>query len=460
MTLRALTGIFALNALLLVSGASLLWLARGWRTWLEFARLAGLAYVVGVAASGSVWTLLLVVGVPFSGWIVLATPFVFLGAALAIGSRLRRSRPVLGSVTVTRGTVVAAIGIAAAGVFLEALFRASRLGGLYNWDAWAFWVPKAKAIYLFGRLDEYFFTALPGAAYPPLVPSLDAAAFHAMGSADVTTLHTQFWFLGVGFVWAFAGVLSERVPAWILWPFVLVLLVAPRIGPRFAVPEADMVLGFFFVVAAALLCLWLLDGERWRLVVAAVLLCGLVLTKREGILLAAVLAAATLLAGAREWRRVWPAIGIAAVAVAAAGVPWRLWYVQHGVTGEGPTAGFNPTSNTERAWPALRLALDVLFSSEYWNVIVAVALGALALAAFARLTRLVVFFGSALALITLGGGWITWAIPDLPITQELGANPIVRYMGAAALLSAAAAPVLLGEAWSAASAAVRREESR
>ena len=355
---------------------------------------------------------------------------------------------------------MAAIGIAAAGVFLEALFRASRLEGLYNWDAWAFWVPKAKAIYYFGELDEYFFTALPGAAYPPLVPTLDAAAFHLMGGVDVVTLHTQFWFLGVGFVWALAGVLSERVPAWILWPFVLVLLVAPRIGPRLTVPEADLLLEYFFVLSAILACLWLLDGERWRLVVATILLCGLVLTKREGILLAAVLATATLLAGAREWRRVWPAVGIAIAVVAAVGVPWRLWYIGHGVIGEGPTSGFNPTSNPDRAWPALRLALDVLFSGEYWNVIVAVAVGALVIAALARLTRLVVFFGSALALITLGGGWITWAIPELPVTSELGANPIVRYMGAAALLGAAAAPLLLAEAWKVASAMVREQNLR
>ena len=294
MTIRALAGVLMLNALLLVSGASLLWLARGWRTWLEFARLGGLAYLVGVAASGALWTLLLVAGVPFSGWTVILTPLAFLGASLIVGSRLRRRRPEFGSVSVTRSTVLAATGIAAAGVFLEALFRASRLEGLYNWDAWAFWVPKAKAIYYFGELDEYFFTALPGAAYPPLVPALDAAAFHLMGGVDVVTLHTQFWFLGVGFVWALAGVLCERVPAWILWPFVLVLLVAPRIGPRLTVPEADLLLEYFFVLSAILVCFWLLDGERWRLVVATILLCGLVLTKREGILLAAVLATATL----------------------------------------------------------------------------------------------------------------------------------------------------------------------
>ena len=62
---------------------------------------------------------------------------------------------------------------------------------------------------------------------------------------------------------------------------------------------------------------------------------------------------------------------------------------------------------------------------------------------------LVVFFGTLITLVTLGGGWITWAIPELPITQELGGNPIVRYMGSAVLVCAVASPILLDAAWSA-----------
>src|SRR6185436_11983243 len=120
-----------------------------------------------------------------------------------------------------------------------------------------FWVPKGKAIYELGGLDEGFFTSLPGAAYPPLVPTLDAAAFHGMGSADVVTLHTQYWLFGVGLV---------------------------------------------LVLATVLVLYWLLDRQRWRLVVATALLCGMVLTKREGLLLFAVLLGASLVASAREWR--------------------------------------------------------------------------------------------------------------------------------------------------------------
>jgi hypothetical protein len=137
-----------------------------------------------------------------------------------------------------------------------------------------------------------------------------------------------------------------------------------------------------------------------------------------------------------------------AVVVAAVAAPWRIWYLAHGVAGEAPPGGgINPTENTERLWPSFRLAFDVLFSSAYWSVAVTIAIAALALAALARAYRPTLFFGGLILLVTLGGGWITWAVPELPITQELGGNPIVRYMGAAALACLAAAPFLLATAW-------------
>jgi hypothetical protein len=271
-----------------------------------------------------------------------------------------------------------------------------------------------------------------------------------MGSADVVTLHVQYWLLGAGFVWALAGLLAERVPAWMLWPFVLLLLVAPRIGPRFLITEADLFLDAMFVLAALLVALWLTGHERWRLIVATVLMSGMVLTKREGLLLAAVLVVSALLASAPQWRYAWPRIGVAAATVGVVALPWRVWYLVHGVSGEAPQGGgLNPTENSERLWPSFRLAFDVLLSSDYWSVLVPVAIGAIVLAALARVFGLAVFFGSLVLLVTLGGGWITWSITELEITQDLGGNPIVRYIGAAALLCAAASPQLLASAWSA-----------
>lgn len=458
MSAHALAGLAALNLLYLASGAALLWLARGWKAWLDVCRLAGLAYLVGVVVVGGTWTMWLIAGLPFSLSVVLAVPVAISAGAAAAARRRGRGRPRPRSLDAGAGLWVTAAGIAATGVLLEGLFRSARLSGLYWWDAWSFWIPKAKAIYFFGGLDVELFTSLPGSSYPPLVPVLDAAAFHLMGSPDVVTLHVQYWLFGVGFVWALAGLLSERVPPWILWPSVLLVVVAPRVGARFHITEADLLLDFLFVLAAILVLFWLLDEERWRIVTATALMCGMALTKREGMLLAAVLVVSALLASSRRWRSAWPTLGIAAVIVAVVAAPWRIWYVVHGVAGEAPTGGgLDPTENTERLWPSFRLAFDVLFSSDYWSVIVPVAIGAIVLAALVREYVAAVLVAAIVLLVTLGGGWITWAIPELPITQELGGNPIVRYMGAAALFCAAASPVLLAAVWS---AVTEKEEPR
>ncbi len=129
-----------------------------------------------------------------------------------------------------------AAGVALAGLLLEAFFRSARLQSLQAFDAWAFWVPKAKAIFYFGGLDAQVFTTSAGPTYPPIVPILDAAAFHAMGGVDVVTFHLQFWFLVAGGVAAIAGCLHRHAPAWPLWPSLLLVLTVPRFGERLLTP--------------------------------------------------------------------------------------------------------------------------------------------------------------------------------------------------------------------------------
>ncbi len=116
------------------------------------------------------------------------------------------------SSAVASAVLVTAVGVALAGLYLEALFRAARLSSLQAYDAWAFWVPKGKAIFYFGGLDEHVFTTTPNSSYPPLQPILDAAAFHAIGSVDASTLHVQFWFFVAGAIAAAAGLLHRRHP--------------------------------------------------------------------------------------------------------------------------------------------------------------------------------------------------------------------------------------------------------
>lgn len=449
MTLRAIAGLVALNGAFALLGLWLLWALGAVPRWVDALRLAGLGYLVGVAAFGVVWTQLLVVGVPFDGWSILAT--LAGGIALvSVAGRLRGRAPPQARRDPRRmepaALLTTAVGVAATGLLLEALFRSARLQGLQAYDAWAFWLPKGKAIFLFGGLDEQVFTTAPGPTYPPLVPILDAAAFHAMGGIDPVTVHLQFWFVVAGAAAALAGLLHGRVRPWLLWPSLVLALVLPRTGVHLLVPQADVLVDVLFVVAALLLVLWLADGETWRLVAATVLLAGGTLTKREGLLFAAA-ALAVALAASIAWRTSGRRrLLLASALVVAAAVPWRLWYRSHGIGGEAPTdAGVGGTA--DRMVDSLRLSFDVLFDTALWSVAPLVGLIALGAAAAWGDRRLAGFFGVLLGIVFVGGAWVTYSYVDIPITADESVNPIVRYTGAVVLLAAAATPLLLDSAW-------------
>lgn len=441
MTMRAITGLTALNLAYGLVGLTLLWGLLAVRTWGALLRLAGLAYLLGLAVFGVLWVALLVVGVRFGG-VQIVLSLVALGAAGAVAGRRRgatfqRGLPRVGGTSVL---LVSAACVAAAGLFLEALFRAARLSSLQEYDAWAFWVPKGKAIFFFDGLDAHVFTTAPNASYPPLQPILDAAAFHAMGGADVVTLHVQFWFLVVGAVVAFAGLLQPHAPPWLLWPPLLLLLVAPRFGERLLAPQADVLLDILLVAAALLLVLWLREPAGWHLAAAAVLLAAAANTKREGILLAAcVLAAAFVVSRPRRW----PSLAAAGLAVALAVVPWRVWAERHDIGAGAPSSPFG----SGRITGALELSFEVLYSNARWSVLPLVGTIALGAAAVWGDRRLAAFVGLVALLFLAGGVWSTAGFPDLAITANEGGNPIVRYTGSMVFLAAVATPLLLASVW-------------
>ena len=447
--MRSLLGLFVLNLFAVGVGAGLLWGLRGWRSWWELARLAGFAYMLGIAGLGVALTLVLVAGIPFSLATILVTGFVLAGAGVIVGRRLGRPRPVL-SIGLRRVGLAGAALAALVVVYLEALFRAARLSGLYAFDAWSFWVPKAKAIYFFGGLDEQFFSELPNATYPPLVPALEASAFHFMGSGDVVTLHVQFWFLLAGFVAAAAGLLATRVPPVLLWTFALLALVSPRVVGRTLEPQADFTLDYLFALAALLVVLWLLERQPWQLASATVFLSAVMLTKREGQLLAACVVAAALVASWRDWRSVWPRLGLASACALALAVPWRIWYVSHDLTGEFPASGVTGLLDTlERARPSLQSVLLSAFSVDLWTVVLPLVIAAIVLAFVAGARVLPVYATLVYTLALAGFTWAIWSFTELevPIEQDEAINPVVRLTASLVVLSAALVPLLLDAAW-------------
>ena len=460
MTVRALLGLGIANAVVLVTGSCLLWGVRGLRSWGELLRLSGAAYMTGVAALGVALSIELVLSVPFRLATVALTCLALTVAGLVLGQALGREHPF------ARGGSSGGIGLVAAAygalvvVYVEALFRAGRLAALSNYDGWAFWVPKAKAIYLFGGLDERFFRDLPNPTYPPLVPALEAAAFHAMGSADVVTLHVQFSFFLAGFVAAVAGLLAPRVHAALLWPLLLLVLVAPRIVARSLEPQADFLLDYLFALAAVLVALWLVERRTWQLCLASLFLTGAMLTKREGQLLAACIVIGALAASWATRRVAWPRIVLAGGCALALAVPWRLWFDSRDLTGEFPSSGFlGLFEHLDRPWPAARSVVSFLLDFELWLLVLPLAATAvlLAFAGGARVlpTYAALVYGLAIA----GFVWVLWSFTELelPFVQDEGVNPIVRLCGSLVILSAGLVPLLLDAAWRGGDRAVRED---
>ena len=449
MSVRALFGLTAYNLFLLAGGVGVLFGIRGWRSWGELARLGGLAYMLGAAATGVLYTLELVAGVPFSFFTILATGVGLLLAVALIGRRLgRRLPPRPRALRLPRLSWIAALFAAISTIYFEALFRSGRLAGLSEYDAWAFWVPKAKAIYFFRDLDLGFFQSLPGPSYPPVIPALEAAAFHFMGSADVVTLHLQFWFLFVGFVAAIVGLLAPRVPTVLLWPSLLLALLTPQITARVLQPQADLLLDELVALGAVLVAIWLNERRAWQLNAATLLLACAMLTKREGFLLSACIVAAALAVTVRDARRVWPHLALVGIVPALLSLPWRIWFEAHGLASDAPEAGGTGLfHHLDRAWPSLELTVRDLFGYHLWLVVAPLTIAAMAAALLAGRRALPLFVGIMLVLGVAGFTWITWAFPSLPITENASVNPITRAVGSLVVVSFGLVPLLLAGAW-------------
>jgi hypothetical protein len=451
MTIAAIAGLFALNLLLLLAGAGVLSAARGWSSWVEFGRLAGLAYLAGAATVGVLLALELMAGVPFGLASILLTALGTLATGSVVGRALgHRLPPMRGAATAhAHGPfLVHAVGMALAAVYLEAQFRAGRLAGLFEWDAMAFWIPKAKALYYFGGLDLEFFKSLPGPSYPPLVPSFEAAAFEFMGSTDSITLHLFFWFTLAGFVATIAGVLATRVRPLLLWATLLFVVLTPVIIDHAVSALADLLLDYFIGAGTLMVVLWLRERRRWQIVLAAIMFSGAVMTKREGLLLTACVVAAALIATWSRRRCDWPPLLLVGALAAVVTIPWRVWLAANGIAGQGPQIGyFGFLHHLDRAWPSLKLTLKVLFDGDYWLVVPPLFLAAIVLAFLADSRTLPLFGVSFFVLATLGCSWMTMSFPDMPITTNASMNPIVRLSGGLVVPMAGLLPLLLERAW-------------
>ena len=447
--MRAAGGLVALDLVFAATGLALLWALRGFRTWGEVLRLAGLAYLLGVAVFGVLGTWALVAGSSVSPAVVVAIAAAVAVASAAAARRIGRGLPkaLLAPRRPERHRWLGLACAAGTALYLANFLRAARLQTQFTlpeWDVWSSWTTKAKVFYFFGGLDTTIFPTMFMPGYAILVPALEAMAFGFMGAADTTLLHVQFWLLLAAFASAVGGLLRPAVPHVLVWPFLLLLVVLPEVNLHGLAPQADFTLDWLFAAGALCLALWIVRREGWLLPAAGILLAGAMGTKREGLLFAAALFAAALAATWTSRRSSWPRLVATAVAAAATTLPWHVWRSSHDLPDQ--LTGTSWSSVPDRLAPAAASVAEILFGWHFW--LATLPLGVAAAAALLARGKPAL---PALYLITVALGYagLTWALAagtDYSLGPYSDENPVPRGSGALAMLTIALAPLMLAMA--------------
>ena len=446
--MSAYAGIVLLDLVYLAVGAAVLagmGVARTLRAQLLH---AGLALVTGWALVGTAASMLLTAGLAASVWQILLVAATFVTTALLLARRIP-SRParLLGSAAGFQ-TWAAVAGAAVLVVYLEALFWLSRFAQPSAWDAWSFWLPKAKSIVYFGGLDTSGggFTSFANSDYPPFAPAVESLAFRFAGEVRTDVLPVQHWILAVGFFGALAVLLARRVPQWLLWPSLALLALMPGFTRLVGSSLADEPLSMLVALAGVCAALWLLDDDARVVGLAGLFLVAATLLKNEGLLYALLIA--MLLALVARGRRLIVPAALAAASVLAI-VPWKLWLSANDIPAN---AAYDPADllrpryladRSDRLWTALADVPGYFVSWDAWLVALPLAL-VLAVAVVRVRPRLTAFVVGTVA-IGLAGNLAVYWVSREPIGWYISTTAD-RTSATLAVFCAAVVPLLAAEA--------------
>ena len=405
------------------------------------------AYMAGVAIAGIVTAHLALVGAAI-GPLELAVLAAVVG--LVAWRRRPSNRPSLGA---RRGRLTGVVGLLAAALLLLALLQVAHLTHmletrpLYEWDGWAIWATKARALYSFGGAYEPVFGNYPPVQHPLFFPALEALDFRALGRFDGTLVHVQLGLLGIGFAGALWTLLRERVPALLASLGVLAIVSATAFVQQISTNYADVPLAVMVALGVVCLARWLEDGDGSLLPAAALFLGAATLIKPEGLLFAgAALVAALATCGRARLRGTL----LAVAAVAGIYLPWRVYAAVHGL--ENPEYSLADAldpgylgDRADRLGPALRSVGGHAFSLD-WGLLLPLTIAAVGAALLSRRRRLAAF-ATVWALLSFGGIVLVFWISIVPVELTL---QWAAYRTVASLVigAAALAPLLAADAWS------------
>jgi hypothetical protein len=433
-------GLLLANALFLAAGFGI---RRLLGSTLGAGSASGLAltYLAGLASFGVLAQLLLVVGLALSRVETVALALTLLGAGLVRQPRTPAAR----TASPPRRGRETLLGLLAAAVLLTAGVQ-SLFEPLAAWDAWAFWIPKAKSIVLFNGLDPHFFASAPPTTnpdYPLLLPAVEAMDFRFMGGFDTQVVHLQFWLVLVAFLVALPALLRDRVRPLLLRSLVVGLACAPALALHAQSAYADVPLGVFVAVAGLLGWRWLVLREAAALRLFAVFAAGALATKAEGRLFVAALVLSLAAVSARDsLRRSWEPLAAGGVAALVGIVPWWTWTHLHGIHGayRADLAGLG--GHVDRIGPTIASLLGHGLDPLQWLVVLPSGAAAVVLACCWRTDRRTAALVSSAFLLSLALLVMTYWATSYAFEAHLHTSAD-RVVIAPVLLVAVLTPVLL-----------------
>jgi hypothetical protein len=363
--------IVAANVVLALAGAGFLLLIDGWRRLGRWSRLA-VALLAGQALFITAAPLLLYARLSVAPLVVLPFIAAVMAAGLIVGRRRRRLLPLPHA---SEGGGAAGI-VGAMVIAAPILVLASRaaLEPLYRIDTMLNWVMKAKVLWAGGRqltgvLDPRLF-ARPDLhpqshlEYPLGLSALLAWSFHWMGAADIRVMHLQLVVLALAAVGTSWAILRPLVPDLPLAVGLAGLLMMPAVSEQLLSAYADVPLALIWAAGALVLMRWVVEGERFLLGIATLLLAAALAIKQDGAFydLAIYCGVATSLV-VHHRRRLTELVASAAVVMLTA-VPWKVFSLTHHLSRKDIRPGFGRMqAQTDNIQPTLTGIVHVLMNS-------------------------------------------------------------------------------------------------